>query len=94
MGREEWEDGLCKKTSTLLLLLSTGSVQMRWGVGWSGRLFYLSFHVICPCLQHTQTHTMKRHHHRQTAGRLLCLHVPHLLRSDGTAVWSQTLGSG
>jgi hypothetical protein len=58
MRREEWEDGLCKKeTGTLLLLLSTGSVQMRWGVGWLERLFHLSFLVICPYLQHTHTRT-------------------------------------
>ena len=57
MRREEWEDGLCKKeTGTLLLLLSTGSVQMRWGVGWLERLFYLSFFVICLCMSAAHIH--------------------------------------
>ena len=38
------------------LLLSTGSVQMRWGVGWLERLFYLSFFVICLCMSAAHIH--------------------------------------
>jgi hypothetical protein len=84
---------LCKrKQVTLLLLLTTGSVQMRWGVGLTGRsfdVFVMRLSVICPCtcMQSRTCNVQASLLLSLTAGRLLCL--PHLLRSDGS--WSSAV---